>query len=108
MKQALLSVNGTGTSVVWTPDASQNPFQIGIGCLVTGATVNFSVQHTFDNLDGVTSAPTTWFDNSGITNATANIDGNYAFPVTGIRIQTFSAVSTTVVTAILIQADNAP
>lgn len=117
---AVLTQNGTGTSAIWFPDWMQNPFNIGIQCVATGGTIQFSVQHTLDNIDvtnggsgqgsvsptanATTAANATWIDNTGISLATANINGNYAFPVRAIRVQIQSSTATGTVTATFIQA----
>lgn len=59
-----------------------SPFNVGFGVIVTG-TVNYTVQHTFDD---PAVGFTTWFDHPTIASKAINQDGNYAFPVTGIRI----------------------
>lgn len=59
-----------------------SPFNVGFGVVVTG-TVTYSVQHTFD--DPATGF-TTWFSHPTVAAETANADGNYAFPVTGIKL----------------------
>lgn len=68
-------------------DIMQVPFAIGIGCVVTG-TVNYTVEHTYDNINdpAFNPATATWFANSGISAKTANADGNYAFPVRAMRL----------------------
>ena len=58
------------------------PFNVGIGVKVSG-TVNYTVQHTFDD---PASGFSTWFSHPTIASETTNQDGNYAFPVTGIKL----------------------
>lgn len=108
-----MTLNGTAVSTAIIPDQFQNPFNISIGCALATAAGTFSVQHCFDystvmlpTWDGSTGV--TWFNNSGITNATASISGNYAFPVAAIRLNVTNAVATTQVTLFLAQASNAP
>lgn len=106
-KPATFSQTGVGSTVPWIPDVMQNPFAIGIGCVVTG-TVNYSIEHTFDDVSSPTWDPAgaTWFPNSGIGAKTANQDGNYAFPVSAIRLTIHSGTGGVV--ARLYQAVNAP
>lgn len=87
MPPITLTQTGTGRSRVHIPDFFRNPFAIGIGCVVTG-TVTYNVEHTFDDTQSSNFDPSTatWFQNSGITGATANKDGNYAYPVRGISL----------------------
>jgi hypothetical protein len=92
-----------GSSAVVPMDAYISPFNVGIGVVVTG-TVDYTVQHTFDNVlaKGYSAASGNWFNHPTLLNQTANADGNYAFPVTGIRITLNSGTGT--VTMYVIQA----
>lgn len=96
-----VGTNGVGSSRIVAPDAFQNPFNIGIGCVASG-TVNYTVEHTFSDVMAMdfTSASTTWFPNSGLTGETANADGNYAFAVRGIRVSVASGTGTVTMTLI--------
>ncbi len=107
MNPVTVSVTGTGTSPVINPDYFQAPFAIGVGTTVnTSGSATWSVQHTFDNvyLNTFQAGTATWFNNSGITSKTQNTDGNYAFPVYGIRLNVLGGTGT--VTMTLIQASN--
>ena len=100
--------NGIGASKPFNPDYYDNPFAIGIGCVVSG-TINYTVQHTFDefyNTTANTFAGATWFPNSGITAKAVNTDGNYAFAVSAIRILVNSGTGT--VTGTFIQSTHSP
>ena len=118
MIPVLLTVNATGTSSIFTPDNAQCPFNVGIGVNVTAgsSTVYWRVEHTFDNLNSATATTVgiNWFPNNAVgTTSTAGttavfLDMNYAFPVTGIRLNVMSAVLTTVVQASIIQAATTP
>ena len=118
MQPALLTVNGTGTSAIVTPDYMQNPFNIGIGVNVTGTgngtTIGWRIEHTFDNLNPALATVANWFPNSaiGTTAAAATsalfLDMNYAFPVRGVRLNVVTALATTIVVVNLIQASEAP
>lgn len=76
------------TSVVCRPDVHTSPFNIGFGVIVTG-TVNYTVQHTFDDVwsSSFNPATATWFDHATVAGETTNQDGNYAYPVNGIRLR---------------------
>lgn len=77
---------GTGTTNAIPLDVYISPFNIGFGVEVSaGATVNYKVQHTFDNVFDATVTPV-WFDHPTVTGQIANADGNYAFPVTAVRL----------------------
>lgn len=72
----------------------QQNFKIGFGVVVNDPGVDtYTVQHTFDdpaNFSGHNDwvANANWFDNAdtNLVNATTNRDGNYAFPIQGIRL----------------------
>jgi hypothetical protein len=168
---AILKQTGVGRSPVWwAPDFFQDPFNIGIGCVLTGS-ATYNIEHTFDdpnlavaqfngsitttvltvqnmitagaiavgqtviglanpvaafttisslgtgaggagtyninNSQSVALGPMmvinqSWFQNSGITGATTNSNGNYQFPVRGISINITGGSGT--VTATFIQA----
>lgn len=78
---------GATFSDIYRVDLYPSPINIGFGVIVTG-TVNYTVQHTFDDVWARDFNPATavWFDHDDIAGETANQDGNYAFPCTGIRI----------------------
>lgn len=97
---AILARTGVGQSGLWCPDFFQNPFNIGIGCVIAGGPPTYNIEHTFDD-PNVVGSPV-WFVNSGINGAVANANGNYQFPVRAIRINITGGSGT--VTATLIQA----
>lgn len=75
------------------------PFGVGMGVTLASGAANFDIEHTFSRLPGAVTAnsqiPNT-FKNSGITNKSASIDGNYAFPVEAMRLNTNSGTGTLV------------
>lgn len=68
-------------------DSKQNPFNVGFGVVAT-ATISYTVEHTFDDLlsGAYTEGTARWFPNATVAAATASANGNYAFPVTAIRL----------------------
>lgn len=82
MKVQIVSKTGTGSSDSLVMNTNATPFNVGFGVIVSG-TVNYTVQHTFDD---PASGFSTWFSHPTIAAQTANADGNYAFPVTGIKV----------------------
>ena len=98
MKVQTVSKTGTGSSSALVMNTNVSPFNVGFGVVVSG-TVNYTVQHTFDDpAVGVT----TWFSHPTVASQAANADGNYAFPVTGIKVLVNSGSGTA--TMNLIQA----
>jgi hypothetical protein len=69
-----------------------DPVDIALGVVVTG-TVNYTVQHTFDDVNDSAVTPT-WFDHPTLAGQTASKDGNYAFPPYFIRITVNSGTGT--------------
>lgn len=70
-------------------DVNQSPFNVGLGVTVEGgSTLTYSVQHTFDDIwaPGFDPSTASWFSNSGLSAKTTSLDGNYAFPVTAVRL----------------------
>lgn len=82
MKVQIVSKTGTGSSSAIAMNDNVTPFNVGFGVTATG-TVTYTVQHTFD--DPATGF-TTWFSHPTIAGKSDNQDGNYAFPVSGIKL----------------------
>ena len=82
MKVQTVSKTGVGSSSALVMNTNISPFNVGFGVVVTG-TVDYTVQHTFDD---PSLGFTTWYPHPTIAGQTDNQDGNYAFPVTGIKV----------------------
>lgn len=82
MKVQTVAKTGAGSSSALAMNTNTNPFNVGFGVVVSGV-VDYTVQHTFDD---PAVGFTTWFNHPTIAAQIANADGNYAFPVTGIRV----------------------
>lgn len=82
MKVQIVSKTGTGSSSALVMNTNISPFNVGFGVTVSG-TVNYTVQHTFDD---PAVGFTTWFSHPTVASQSTNQDGNYAFPVTGIKL----------------------
>lgn len=98
MKLQTVAQTGVGSSSAIVVNTNISPVNIGFGVVVTGS-ATYTVQHTFD--DPATGF-TTWYPHPTIAAKTDNQDGNYAFPVTGIRIAV--TINTGTATLNLIQA----
>ena len=96
-----------GFAATLFPDYAVRPFNIGIGVKTTSTSV-FSVQHTFDytGSSAFISSNAAWFTNTGISSAVGpiNVDGNYAYPVSAIRLNVTAGATNGVVTLTAIQA----
>lgn len=98
MKLQTVSKTGVGSSSALVMNTNISPFNVGFGVEVTGV-VDYTVQHTFDD---PAVGFTTWFSHPSVAGETTNQDGNYAFPVTGIKVLVNSGAGTA--TLKLIQA----
>ena len=98
MKVQSVSKTGVGSSSALVMNTNVSPFNVGFGVVVTG-TVNYTVQHTFDD---PAIGFSTWFSHPTVASQVANADGNYAFPVTGVKVLVNSGSGTA--TLNLIQA----
>lgn len=96
MRQQYLSKTGTGASDPIVMNLNATPFNVGFGVVATG-TVTYTIQHTFDNIG---SGFVTWYPHPVIAAKSDNQDGNYAFPVSGIRVLVTDGDGTADVTVI--------
>lgn len=93
-----------GSAITSTPivyDIMHSPFNVSLFCVVTG-TVNYTIQHTGDDIINLGAANCTWFphDNADLVGATTNQNDNFAFPVTASRILQNSGTGGVTLTAI--------
>jgi len=100
MKVQTVSQDAVGSSDAIVMNTNCTPFNVGFGVVVSG-TVNYTVQHTFDD---PAVGFTTWYSHPTIASKTDNQDGNYAFPVTGIKLLVNSGTGTYSATLNLVQA----
>ena len=84
MRPIVVRQTGAGSSSAVPMDHYQSPFNVGFAVVVDG-TVNYTVQHTFDDIFDASVTPT-WFNHPSIASQAANANGNYAFPVTALRV----------------------
>lgn len=98
MKTQTVSQTGTGSSSSIVTNTNTTPFNVGFGVVATG-TVTYTIQHTFDSPG---TGFTTWYPHPTIAAKSDNQDGNYAFPVSGIKILVTAGAGTA--TLNLIQA----
>lgn len=100
MRPIVISQTGEGSSTFAVLDHYISPFNIGIG-VVTSGTVNYTIQHTFDDILNSAVTPT-WFSHPTLAAQSASADGNYAFPVRAVKVLVNSGTGTA--TATVIQA----
>lgn len=106
MRPVRVAVGDASSSRPIPLDQYQSPFNVGVGVsLSAGATLTYTVEHTFDDVFASTFDPSTatWFPNTGLSAKTTSLDGNYAFPVVAVRLRVSSWTSG-VATMTLVQA----
>ena len=89
MRPIRVTVGSATTSAVIPLDQYISPFNVGVAVtLSAGAGLTYKVQYTLDDVFASTfsAATATWFDHATITGKTASFDGNFSFPVSGIRL----------------------
>lgn len=89
MRPIRVAVGSATTSQAIPLDQYISPFNVSVAVtLSAGASLTYKVQHTFDDVFAANFDPATatWFDHSTLTAKTASADGNYAFPVSAIRL----------------------
>lgn len=107
MRPVKVTVATTGVSNPIPMDHYIGPFNVGFGVEATQTTTSVTVQHTFDNVFAKDYNPATgvWYNNADVaSNTTGNIDGNYAFPVTAIRLNVGTNTSGNPVSLTVVQA----
>jgi hypothetical protein len=106
MRPIRVTVSSATVSAPIPLDTYQDPLNVSIGVVLSaGASLTYSVQHTFDDVFAKNFDPSTatWFNNSGLTAKTTSLDGNYNMPVTAVRLNVTSFTSGTA-TMTVIQA----
>ncbi len=82
MKVQTVVQTGAGSSSALVMNTNISPFNVGFGVDASG-TVNYTIQHTFDDPAVGFSL---WFNHPTVASQSTDQDGNYAFPVTGVRV----------------------
>lgn len=106
MRPIKVTVSSVAASNALPMDQYISPFNLGMGATLTaGADLTYTVQHTFDDVFAANYNPATgnWFSHATMVNKTTSFDGNYAYPVTAIRLNVTVHVSGSV-TLTVIQA----
>lgn len=106
MRPINVTVSSLSNSAVIPMDTYQDPFNVGLAVkLSAGASLTYTVQHTFDDVQAKNFDPSTatWYPHASLATKTASADGNYAFPVTAIRLNV-SVYSSGSATMTIVQA----
>jgi len=100
MRPQVITQSSAGTTA-WIPlDYKQAPFNVGLAVTLGGGTMTYSVEHTLDDIYDTTITPTA-FTHSSIAAQTAQLDGNYAFPIRAVRLNVTAWTSGTATLTIL-------
>lgn len=97
MKPVTKTQAGTGSSAVIPIDYLLTPVSVGFGVVATG-TVNYTVQHTFD--EAIRGTPTNWFDHATVAAQTTSKTGSYDFPISAIRVTVNSGTGSAALTVL--------
>jgi hypothetical protein len=99
-----VTITGSGESQPFMPDYMRAPFAVGVGVTVASTTAVATVEHSFDpifphvfasSIPVIPASAATWFPHTSISSVSSNGDGNYAFPVIGIRLRVSSTGTAT-------------
>jgi hypothetical protein len=96
-----VGTSGVASSQWFAVNYHTTPVNLGIGVVVTG-TINFTVEYTYDNLNGATP-PAIW-SLAALASKTAATDSNILFPVTGVRLTQNSFTNPATATISIVQA----
>lgn len=80
-----VGLSGAASSGIFLTNIFAQNFKVGFLCRPTG-TLNYTVQSTLDdvNIDDISTIH--WLAHDVVASKTTEEDGNYEFPVTGIRV----------------------
>jgi hypothetical protein len=99
-----VTVGAATNSQVVPLDHYKTPFNVSIGCgLSAGASLTYTVQYTYDNVQDPAFSPATatWYSITSLASKTSTLDGNIAFPVTAVRLNVSVWASGTVTMAVI-------
>jgi hypothetical protein len=103
MRPIIITQTGVGEGVHNT-NWRQHNFKIGFGVVASG-TVTYTVRHTFDspvdfNGSADYAANADWFDHEFVVDQTASADGNYNYPIQGIKLSVTAGTGTATLKAL--------
>ena len=86
-RQAETEVTGLGTTGIIGVDINLSPVNVSVAVsLSPGAVLKYTVEHTYHDLwSPYDPGLITWFP--FIVDQTANADGYYAYPISGVRVR---------------------
>jgi len=86
-RQVTAAISGIGVTNTISINISQSPVNVAVAVMLSdGAVMKYTVEHTYEDVwQNKDQDSFVWFP--FISNQTANADGYYAFPVTGVRVR---------------------
>lgn len=103
MRPIYQTQTGAG-STAWIPiDRNLAAFAVGFGCTVTG-TADYTIEYTFDNIFDAAVSPTA-YPHPIVAAKTTNQPGNFAFPISAMRLTVNSGDGSV---ALTVHQGNAP
>lgn len=94
-KRTVVSTGTVASTVTgWIPlNLEANPFCVSLGYVKGASGAIAQVQHTFDDVSDTSITPTV-FAHDDLTAMTTDDEGNYAFPVSAVRLAITSGSGT--------------
>jgi hypothetical protein len=81
-------------------DHYSSPSTAAVGCVLSGGSATYSVQHTYDDVfsPSFNPATATWINHPVLNAQTATADSNYAYPPRGVRLNVTAGTGTVTMT----------
>ena len=100
-RQVQTEITGLGTTDVVGVDINLTPVNVSVAVMLSpGATLKYTVEHTYHDLwTAHNPADIVWFP--FIVDQTANADGYYAYPISGVRVRVTEYTSGSVILKVL-------
>lgn len=97
----VVTQTGVGSSSIYPFNLNITPGNIAIGCVING-TVNYTVQHTYDDVFAASFTPAgaTWFNHPTLAAQAASAESNYAYPPRAVRVTVNSGSGSVTMTVI--------
>ena len=86
-RQVTASISGLGVTNTISVNINESPVNVAVAVMLSdGASMKYTVEHTYEDVwQNKSQENFVWFP--FIENQTANADGYYAFPITGVRVR---------------------
>lgn len=86
MNRIVLNYTAANSGAIIPLNFNNVDVRIAFGCVVTG-TVNYTVNHTYDDIYNAAITPTWWPDGqSSLVGATTSQEGNFVLPISAMQV----------------------